>query len=452
LLLLPLAGASQTSKSFTPYSDAQPILDVVRAEVAPADLRDRTSSEREAAWPEWIRRHDAAIRARVAEGEADSIVHLLLFGTSFTGAPRASEPELATLVTSPDEALRMLRRRIDDFAAAIAAPGANERLRVARAVVERQGIDPTTDAGRTALRRYLDARTRLVGGSVQSARALDPSNDLADTLTLFRERGLSSDTSIFIDYGVEQALDAMKTARAVRAGTIRRVAIVGPGLDFSDKLDGYDFYPEQTIQPFALIDSLLRLDLAEPDRLEVVAFDVGARVLLHLEAARTRARTGLPYTVVLPRNSDRSWRPELVEYWGRLGNWIGEPAPRAPAAPPNAGRVDVRAVAIRPSAVMNVTAVDLNIVTERLAVEQAPFDLVVATNVLLYYDVFDQSLAAANIADMLRAGGFLLTNNRIVELPGGPLTAVGHTDAGYMALAGIGQTGDRLTWYRRPLR
>ena len=47
-------------------------------------------------------------------GEEDSIIHLLLFGTTFTKAPRASERDLAALVTAPAEGLRALRARIDD--------------------------------------------------------------------------------------------------------------------------------------------------------------------------------------------------------------------------------------------------------------------------------------------------------------------------------------------------
>jgi hypothetical protein len=33
----------------------------------------------------------------------------------------------------------------------------------------------------------------------------------------------------------------------VEQSSIHRVAIVGPGLDFTDKSDGFDFYPIQTI-------------------------------------------------------------------------------------------------------------------------------------------------------------------------------------------------------------
>ena len=43
----------------------------------------------------------------------------------------------------------------------------------------------------------------------------------------------------------------------------------------------------------------------------------------------------------------------------------------------------------------------------------------------------------------------LLTNNQIFELPPIPMSGVGFTDVTYMALAGIGDTGDRIVWYQR---
>ena len=442
---------SQSAKTFIPYDDVRPIIDALRVDLVPAEIRDKGDGERQALWPGWVSRADAMIRARVEGGDEDSIIHLLLFGTSFTKAPRAADRDLAALVSRPDEGLVALRPRMQDFAAAIESPGTNDRLQFARRVVERRGIAPTTDAGRVQLRRYLDERTRVVGGSVQSSRLLDPGAELTDKLTLFRDRGLSTDTSIFIDFGIEQAIEAMKAGGVVRPRTIRRVAIVGPGLDFADKLEGYDFYPEQTIQPFALVESLLRLDLAELDNLQVSALDLSPRVLQHLEAARTRARAGTPYSVTLPRNTERPWSADLVDYWQRFGNWIGSAAERVPPVPPGAGRAEARGVSIRPPVVLSIVPLDLNIVTERLdeSPPAEPFDLVVATNILLYYGVFEQSLAATNIARMLRPGGILLTNNRIFELPQIPLSGVGYTDVTYMSLSGIGETGDRVVWYRK---
>ncbi len=70
-------------------------------------------------------------------------------------------------------------------------------------------------------------------------------------------------------------------------------------------------------------------------------------------------------------------------------------------------------------------------------------------NILLYYDVFEQSLAAANIAAMLRPGGFLLSNDRIFELPGGPVALAGRTAAAYMNVPGSGPRGDQIYWYQR---
>ena len=142
LLALHQAGtitglSAQALKQFTPYSEARPIFDALRSDLLPAELRD--ASTRESNWLAWARQHDAAIRARVAAGDEDSIIHLLLFGTSFTKAPRASERDLAALVASPDAALRALAPRIDDFATAIAAPGTNERLRFARRIIEKKG-------------------------------------------------------------------------------------------------------------------------------------------------------------------------------------------------------------------------------------------------------------------------------------------------------------------------
>ncbi|NOT27559.1 MAG: hypothetical protein HOP16_15850 [Acidobacteria bacterium] len=448
LVAAPHSVESQAASVPIPFTDVRPILESVRTDLVPLDLR-RAPAEIEAAWPGWVSQQDAAIRGRVAAGDEDSLIHLLLFGTSFTKAPRASERDLAALVKTPVEGLRALRARIDDFAAGIASPGTNERLQFAKTLVGAKGIDPATPAGRQRLREYLDERTAQVGGSVVSSSVLDPAAALSDKLTVFRDRGLSADTSIFVDLGIERALDAMKAAGLLKAGMVRRVGIIGPGLDFTDKLEGYDFYPEQTIQPFALIDSLLRLDLAAATPLEVTAFDVSPRVLRHLETARGRARAGMQYSLVFPRNTERAWSAELVEYWQQLGNWIGAEAKQV-VPPDSAGRVSVRGVAVRPPVVLSVTPVNLNIVTERVDVGAAgQFDLIVATNILLYYDVFEQSLAAVNIASMLRPGGFLLTNNRIFELPNSPLGGVGFTDSTYMSLPGIGDTGDRVIWYQK---
>ena len=443
--------AAQAAKTFIPHAEALQVIQALRDDLIPNELKNRTPADLEAAWPAWISGRDAAVRARVAQGDEDSIAYLALFGTTFTARPRVAEREMAALALMPADGMKAMQPRIADLVGALASPGASERLQFARQVLARNAIEVGTDAGKAQARRFLEARVAAVaaGAIPRSSTLLDPAAAAADTLTLFRDRGLSSDTSIFIDYGIDQALSQIKAEDHLGAGSVRRVAIVGPGLDFTDKLDGYDFYPQQTIQPFAVVDSLMRHDLAAPG-LEVTAFDVSPRVIQHLDAARRRARGGDPYTLVLPRNLDRPWTPELVDYWQRIGGWIGEEA-TPPAPPPNAGRLRIRSLRVRPAVTVSVVPRDVNIVLERIdpAAQADRFDLVVATNILLYYGVFEQSLAAANIARMLRPGGLLLTNNQIFELPPIPIGGVGYTDVTYMSLPGIGDTGDRIVWYRR---
>ena len=122
-----------------------------------------------------------------------------------------------------------------------------------------------------------------------------------------------------------------------------------------------------------------------------------------------------------------------------------------PEIPPNAGNVRTRAIRVRPQFVRAITPRDLNIVLQRLDPLAADerFDLIVATNVLLYYDIFDQSLALVNIAAMLRPGGILLSNTGVFALPGIPMDMLGSAEVAQMTIPGIGIIRDRVAWYRR---
>ena len=419
----------------------------LRETLWPAELRGRGPADIERAWPAWAASHDAAIRARVAGGEEDSVVHLLLFGTSFTNAPRITTRELAALALKPDTDIASLKTRVDALVESAAGRTTDERLQVVREVLSRAGIDVTDAAAKPRARQYLDARARTLGST-----GLQRLESLADApggaATIFRDRGLSSDTTVSTNLGVERALIDVRARGLLRDGTVRRVAIVGPGLDLIDKQFGYDFYPPQTIQPFAVIDSLQRSGLAG-GTVAVTTIDVSPRVTRHLAAARERARAGMRYTMVLPRDAGQTWTPELIEYWKRLGNSIGTEG-STPAPPGAAGRLQVRAVLVRPEVVMQITPRDVDVVLQRIETsDEERFDLVIATNVLLYYDVFEQSLALSSLASMLRVGGLLLSNTRLVELPGLPMALAGTSDIVYARLPGVGDTGDRVFWYRR---
>ncbi|MEP7310306.1 MAG: class I SAM-dependent methyltransferase [Acidobacteriota bacterium] len=452
--LATLALSAQTRGSVSAnmsFAEAKPILQALHDRL-PAELKGRSPDILESFWPSWVWRRDAEIRARLHQGDEDSLVNFLLFGTTFTKQPRALND--SAKLGGRDRAAEILRGRISDLVSGIASPGGNERLQFARRLVERRKIKPNTSDGKAQVRRYiLETMGRVVGEvdgyvrTLQSAKSLaDPNAELAARSRLFRDRGLSSDTSLLPDFAVERALAELTATGTLGVGSVRRIAVVGPGLDFTDKAEGYDFYPPQTIQPFSVIDSLVRLGLATLPQLSLTTFDLSPRINQHLEAARRRARAGGSYVLELPRDANAGWHPDLVTYWRQLGDRIGEETKPLPA-PAGAATVQVRAVRVRPSIVLTIASEDLNIVLQR---ERLPdvrrFDLVVATNVFVYYDVFEQSLALANVAAMLRPGGILLSNNLLPEAPASGMKSAGAATVAYSDRL---DDSDHIVWYVR---
>ena len=74
------------------------------------------------------------------------------------------------------------------------------------------------------------------------------------------------------------------------------------------------------------------------------------------------------------------------------------------------------------------------------------FDLIIATNILVYYDNFEQSLALANVERMLRPGGFLLSNNALLELPFSRIHSLDYLTVVYSDRP---DDGDHIVWYQR---
>ncbi len=147
----------------------------------------------------------------------------------------------------------------------------------------------------------------------------------------------------------------------------------------------------------------------------------------------------------LPREQ-RPWAPGAVEYWRSFGTHIGEAV--APIEPPAALKgLETRAVRIRPDVVLSCKPVDLNVVFERFDLPvNKRFDLVIATNIFVYYDTLEQALALLNISPLLKPGGFLLTNEWLPRLPEIPMRSVRYTSVRY----GEGAAeGDNIFWWKR---
>ena len=449
ILMLAAGVAFTADHAFTSYASVKPVLDAAQdAAAQDAAARDRLPADLknpdQAKWTAWSRRQDQAIRARLEQGDLDSMVNLLLLGASFTKQPRVRMENLAEASKSG-----LLRARVDDLVAGLRNPGDNDRLVFLRDLLQRSGIDAGTSDGQQKAGVFLLGNVQRVAQERRTiaeragAKRL-PNQDQASVLdraSLFADRGVSLDTNILPNFSIEETLRDLKTRGVLREGRVTRVAVVGPGLDFIDKNEesSYDYYPQQTLQPFALVDSLLRLRLAPdsaPARGNPVwmsVFDISARVIDHIQRARERARRNIGYVIQLPHDVTRVWPPGLLAYWNSLGDRVGTAV--APIRPPEIFQglrggqgLETRAVEVRPVVVLACDPVDLNIVLERMPLAPADgFDLIVGTNIFVYYDSFEQSLALENAGAMLKPGGLLLTNDRLPEVPGGSMRLAGTT-------------------------
>ena len=130
------------------WAEATPLVERLE-QALPESLRAIPPSERPARWPGWLANRRKELAARVAQGDGDAVVNLLLFGTSFTNEPRITSSLLQELdqrwkagdQSVQDTLVRHYQRRAADLVAAAADPGAGERIREVRRVLAMNGHD-----------------------------------------------------------------------------------------------------------------------------------------------------------------------------------------------------------------------------------------------------------------------------------------------------------------------
>ncbi len=405
--LAPLASVSQdTQVRYLNYSESQDTIRLFAGSVLPGtEIADAST------WDTWIRQQDQQVRERIDRGVEDSISNLILYGTSYTNLPRLNAAE--TSITPSGELSAEARSRVRALARALQTASRVERVRFAYQFLSRKGIaqDQLEEFLTQNLKRFANEQRDYQAKLEEAGKAADPMEVLLTRGTLYQSRGLSVDTSLLPNYALEDTLRAMVRKGALAPGKIKRIAVIGPGLDFTDKRDGFDFYPLQTIQPFAVMEAVLRLELASPPDVEVVTFDLNPAVNAHISTLAKNGKAGRAYVVQVPRDTAVDWSPSAVDYWEHFGEVLGTPAKPLPV-PPALGGVTLRAVSIAPKYASRVAPMDLNIVAQTVDFAEAQrFDLIVATNVLVYYDRFQQSVAMANIARLMNPGGIFLCNS-----------------------------------------
>ncbi len=353
-------------------------------------------------WLAWLQKSDVQVRQRLEVGEEDSLTNLLRFGVTYTKEYRIDDDYLL-LYGQSSLVNAFAENRANDLIRALASANGNPGFVEMRAFVEKKGFAFNSPESRKKLKAYLLANLARMQNDLAQARK----EAKANRDQMFQNRGISLDSNLWPDYALDLTLQQMQKQGLVKPGSIRRVAIVGPGLDFVNKQEGVDYYPPQSTQPFAVLDSLLRLKLAEANTIEIYTLDISPRVNLHLQNAIKNAASRKPYIVQLPWYAEGRWRDEFrgkfTEYWQNLGSQVGRPVTAIPV-PAGSPGFATRAVEVRPSMIARVQPLDMNIVYQRLALPaDEHFDLIIGTNIFLYYGGFEQSLARANIASMLDA-------------------------------------------------
>jgi len=426
LLLLSRFQAILERTQFLTYDRVEPLLKSNRFSL-PKDLSESSGGIR-AGWSRWIQTHDREIRTRLLRGEEDTLVNFILFGVSFTQLPRV----VLSGATSPAS---LIDQRIRAFITALAKPE-TDRLMLLSNLIARLGYRVAPMAESERLRQYIAGQvSRYLAEQQQYRNAVERSrtNDAASTVNgasaLYKDRGLSIDTDFRPNYAIDHALADAKRRGLLK--TVKRAAVIGPGLDFTDKDSGFDYYPLQTLQPFALIDSLLRQEMARVSDLKVSVFDISSLTLDHASQALAQARLKKPYTLQLVLDRTPAWTAGAMNYWKRMGELLGPDASPLPA-PSQIRNVDRRAVQIKPEIVAALYPESLNIITQHVEVPPAErYDLIVATNILLYYDRFEQALALLNVEAMLKAGGVFLSNDLAENYSGLKLRSVASVSTSY---------------------
>src|SRR5579862_249730 len=396
-------------------------------------------------WDRWIREQDREVRARIDRGMEDSISNLILYGTSYTHLPRFENAK--NVVTADGTLSEEARARVHALAEAAETTTTNERIRIVQSFLKRKGIAAEHAEGFLSqnLQRFAEEQAAYDKELDEAEKSPDRDQKNLTRGTLYQSRGLSADTSLLVNYALEDTLRTLVDKGVIAEGKIHRVAIIGPGLDFTNKHNGYDFYPLQTIQPFAVMESVLRLKLGDPDGIAVVAMDLNPAVNAHIAKLNRDAVAGRFYTLQLPRDTGADWPTGAVNYWAHFGEMIGAEAKPLPV-PRLLQSVALRAVSVTPRFALRVTSRDLNVVAQReqLRPEQA-FDLVIATNILVYYDRFQQALAMANIAAMMKPGGVFLSND---ALSSHHLARLKLLDRHAVSLSTNGPFGDNVLAYQ----
>jgi hypothetical protein len=384
----------------------------------PASIQARLESAGLTArgFPARIATIDRDAQRRVREGDFDHLIFYVLQSTHFTRLPPI-EPALSAR-RLPRE---FIVRREADAPPGTLPPDVDARIAAFLKAIDSRDSDPRLSYFRVLIAGAAsgDDRRKVIAMHYFRAMAFLFQKEFAApqpeaVARLYESRGLSTDTAVEAGFAVHAGLGVLKGLDPSRR--IRRVLIVGPGIDLAPRTGMLEAGPPESYQPWAVIDALVSLDLSRLSELEVVGADINPRVVDHLRASAQKAPV-LRMVSGIAESDALAFTPGYREYFAALGTAVGQV--RGGAGAPG-GHLS-KTVAVSGRAAATLRAEPLNVVTERLA--DQTFDLVIATNILPYFNPVERLLAFSNIRSMLAPDGVLLHNDARPEVLQDALTA-----------------------------
>jgi len=298
------------------------------------------------------------------------------------------------------------------------------------------------------------------------------------------------DSYVFVDRGLRTTsyahmgatLDSYLNRPGVEASTTRfpekakRVLIIGPGLDFSHPELGEEV-PQQSYEPFAILDILLKSKSSDFEGIHVDLFDISPRVVEHWEDLVRSANRGKPARLFLVsgpamlRGGNPSSKDVITSYIAHFGNsfpGVTSEISTKRSRRPVPRTLDPDSVSLRtltiPSAVVkkfhpfqgDLTTTHL----EKLAARNGgKYDLIFCFNTLEYLNEAERALAGINIRESLSANGIFVTDNRFetdlgerpqrLQKPGSAAKPIFEASFFEMAADVTTVTGRHIVIYRR---
>jgi len=247
----------------------------------------------------------------------------------------------------------------------------------------------------------------------------------------FVDRGLRTTSYSHMGTTVDSFFNAStsEAARKLLPVKAKRILIVGPGLDFSHPELG-EKIPQQSYEPFAILDVLLKSKRADFEDVKIDLFDISPRVVEHWEDLLEAANQGKPYRLMLVSGSamlrggnelsneiTRSYVAHFGDFLPGVTAEISAEKSRRPVPRTlEPDSVSVRSLTI-PAAVVkkfhpfqgDLTTTDLG----NLSAENGgKYDLIFCFNTMEYLNETERALAGINIKRSLAEKGIFVTDNR----------------------------------------